>query len=137
MGGIYSGTGVNNGQFDPSLSGTGVFNITYNFTDINGCSNSETKSITVNSAPQAGLSLSNAICENEGLLVLNGGSPSGGVYSGPGVSGNTFDPIQAGIGLHTLSYILTNANSCQIRLQRVFRSMQHHQSRIARFRIFA
>ncbi|MEQ8563041.1 MAG: GEVED domain-containing protein [Cytophagales bacterium] len=112
VGGIYSGTGVNNGQFDPSLSGTGVFNITYNFTDINACSNSETKSITVNSAPQAGLSLSNAICENEGLLVLNGGSPGGGVYSGPGVSSNTFDPIQTGIGLHTLSYILTNANSC-------------------------
>ena len=41
---------------------------------------------------------------------LGGGSPTGGVFSGPGVTddGNgltyTFDPAVAGVGIHTLTY---------------------------------
>jgi hypothetical protein len=35
------------------------------------------------------------------------GTPSGGVFSGPGVSGNTFDPSLAGVGTHTISYLPT------------------------------
>lgn len=51
------------------------------------------------------------LCINEGTLTgIGGGSPSGGVYSGPGVSddGNgatyTFDPVAAGVGVHTITY---------------------------------
>ncbi len=51
------------------------------------------------------------VCENEGILTgLSGGTPSGGVYSGPGVTddGNgstySFDPAVAGIGVHTITY---------------------------------
>ncbi len=46
----------------------------------------------------------------ETLTDLGGGSPSGGVYSGPGVTddGNgstySFDPAVAGVGVHTISY---------------------------------
>ncbi|MAP01772.1 MAG: hypothetical protein CMD01_03015 [Flavobacteriales bacterium] len=35
---------------------------------------------------------------------LTGGIPSGGNYSGNGVSNNTFDPYSAGLGTHTITY---------------------------------
>jgi hypothetical protein len=32
------------------------------------------------------------------------GSPSGGTFIGPGVTGNTFDPASAGVGTHSITY---------------------------------
>jgi hypothetical protein len=49
-GGVYSGTGVTGGQFDPSVSGYGVFTIVYNYIDANGCSGSNQQPITVGCA---------------------------------------------------------------------------------------
>jgi len=53
----------------------------------------------------------NDLCIYDGIQSgLSGGSPTGGVYSGPGVTddGNgmtyTFDPAEAGVGVHTLTY---------------------------------
>ena len=46
-GGIYSGTGVTAGNFDPSISGTGTFTITYTFTDTNSCTSTATENILV------------------------------------------------------------------------------------------
>lgn len=46
-GGTYSGTGVTGNQFNPSTAGTGVTTLTYNYTNGNGCSASQTSSITV------------------------------------------------------------------------------------------
>ncbi len=46
-GGTYSGTGVSAAMFDPAVSGAGTFNVTYNYTDINNCSNSAVQSATV------------------------------------------------------------------------------------------
>lgn len=46
-GGSYSGAGVTNGVFDPSI-GAGTYTITYSFTDaVTGCDGSASKSITV------------------------------------------------------------------------------------------
>ena len=49
-GGVYSGTGVAGGQFDPSVSGYGVFTIVYNYIDANGCSGSNQQPVTVGCA---------------------------------------------------------------------------------------
>jgi hypothetical protein len=47
-GGVYSGTGVSSGMFDPSVSGNGMFVITYTITDgTTLCSGSDTASIMV------------------------------------------------------------------------------------------
>lgn len=41
------------------------------------------------------------------------GTPSGGTFSGPGISGNSFIPSMAGIGgPHTIAYSHTNASGC-------------------------
>jgi len=37
-------------------------------------------------------------------FALDDGFPAGGVYSGPGVTGSTFNASVAGVGTHTLSY---------------------------------
>ncbi|NND63846.1 MAG: HYR domain-containing protein [Flavobacteriaceae bacterium] len=51
------------------------------------------------------------VCANTAVITgLGGGTPSGGVYSGPGVTddGNgstySFDPVAAGVGVHTITY---------------------------------
>jgi uncharacterized protein involved in tolerance to divalent cations len=45
-GGVYSGTGVTAGSFNPSV-GVGVYSITYTVTDANSCSNSSSQNLTV------------------------------------------------------------------------------------------
>jgi len=59
----------------------------------------------------------NDVCEGSPELTgLGGGSPNGGVYSGPGVTddgnGNTysFSPTVAGAGVHTISYEVQDGN---------------------------
>jgi uncharacterized protein (TIGR02145 family) len=46
LGGTYSGTGVNAGQFNPA-SGTGTHIITYSYTNMYGCANAASINITV------------------------------------------------------------------------------------------
>ena len=71
-------------------------------------------SVTVNPLPVVTLTLpQDSFCSNQpSASVLSGGSPAGGVWSGPGVSGNLFTPATAGPGLHTIAYTYTDTNSC-------------------------
>lgn len=111
-GGIYFGAGVSMGNFDPAISGPGVIAINYLYTDANGCSAVSTDSINVNPLPLVTLSLQNHICENANPVLLSGGSPLGGIYSGNGVSGNLFIPSDAGIGISSVLYSYTDENGC-------------------------
>jgi hypothetical protein len=45
-------------------------------------------------------------CLNSSPSALTG-SPAGGVFSGPGISGNTFNPSTAGTGVKTITYTFT------------------------------
>ncbi|MEI6901362.1 MAG: FISUMP domain-containing protein, partial [Bacteroidota bacterium] len=45
-------------------------------------------------------------------IKLKGGIPLGGIYTGPGVSANTFNPATTGIGTKTITYTYTNAALC-------------------------
>ncbi len=49
-----------------------------------------------------------SVCENEEGVVLNGGFPEGGTYSGTGVVGSIFYPNVAGAGAHDIVYSLNN-----------------------------
>ncbi len=54
---------------------------------------------------------------NTSYLVSDGtasltGSPIGGIFSGNGISGNSFDPSNAGLGTHSITYSYTDGNSC-------------------------
>ncbi|MCX6310228.1 MAG: T9SS type A sorting domain-containing protein [Bacteroidetes bacterium] len=53
------------------------------------------------------------LCMNDSpvsLLAL----PSGGTWSGAGVTGNSFNPTTAGGGVHYAVYTVTNSSSCQV-----------------------
>jgi hypothetical protein len=78
-----------------------------------GCSDSTTQTLTVNPLPTVTYtSTLNTVCLNDGPPTLTGGSPAGGTYSGPGVSGTTFMPMSAGTGTHTITYTYSDANGC-------------------------
>ncbi|MCB0526708.1 MAG: T9SS type A sorting domain-containing protein [Saprospiraceae bacterium] len=127
FGGVYSGTGVfddGNGftfSFDPSMASVGFNTITYTVSDAAVCgTNVATSTIDVYPVPAvtftSGISTVNIA---DGVQTgLSGGSPAGGVYSGPGVidDGNgitfTFDPVTATVGTHTLSYTFTSTDGC-------------------------
>ena len=49
-GGTFTGTGVSNGQFCPTIAGPGTHTITYTYTS-NGCTFTATTTVTVNSTP--------------------------------------------------------------------------------------
>jgi len=112
-GGIYSGTGVSGGSFNASVAGLGTHTITYTYTDTDGCVNTATDDITVVDLPTVSLNLANTEdCASDSILPLLGGSPSGGTYSGPGVSGTNFNAATAGAGVHAITYTYTDANNC-------------------------
>ena len=196
-GGTYSGIGVFDTIFDPTIAGLGAHVVTYSFTDTNNCtdsvhvpivileSNIDPTSISANSyeicngnsttisldnsnqiingsqwvwykgtcgtgqiigtsnnqilvspttttnyyvRAEGGLCPSsnclgvtidvytletnllefNDICgEDHPSFELSGGTPSGGIYSGSGVSNAIFSPINAGIGTHNITYTYT------------------------------
>jgi hypothetical protein len=63
--------------------------------------------------PQVSFSALSAVCVNASPLALIGGTPTGGVYSGTGVTnGTTFNPQTAGVGTHTITYEFTATNGC-------------------------
>lgn len=43
-----------------------------------------------------------------GSSVALTATPSGGIFSGTGVSGSTFNPVTAGVGVHTITYIYSD-----------------------------
>ncbi len=110
--GMYSGPGVSGGSFDPSAAGTGFHTITYTYSNIQGCSASATRTITVYALPSVTLSSFSSRCINGGNLTLTGGSPGGGTYSGTGISSGVFNPVTAGAGTHTVTYTYSDSHSC-------------------------
>lgn len=111
-GGVFSGTGVTGVSFDPAAAGVGIHNITYTFSDVNGCTNSATQQVQVYAQPTVTISgLGTTYCSNAASVTFTG-TPSGGTFSGPGVSGNTFFPNIAGPGTHTVTYAYTDGNGC-------------------------
>jgi hypothetical protein len=112
-GGTYSGPGVSGTTFDPASVGVGVYAIVYTYTDANGCTDSDTSQITVSTIPAVSYVQSPAgFCTNSAPVILSAAIPAGGIYSGPGVSGNTFDPASVGAGTYTIVYTYTISGGC-------------------------
>ncbi len=78
-----------------------------------GCTDTTFQALIVNQLPNVTFSSSlNTACTTDAPYTLTGGSPAGGTYSGPGVSGTTFTASVAGTGTHVITYFYADTNSC-------------------------
>ncbi|MGZ3899329.1 MAG: T9SS type A sorting domain-containing protein [Bacteroidia bacterium] len=98
-------TGSNASAIAVTPSATTVY--TVSGSNGNGCANSATVSIFVNSLPTVNISAAQStVCVNGSTVALSG-SPAGGVYTGTNVSGNVFTP-GANAGTFTPGYNVTS-----------------------------
>ncbi|MCB9190679.1 MAG: HYR domain-containing protein [Flavobacteriales bacterium] len=112
-GGTFSGLGISGNSFVPSVAGVGTIFITYTYTDGNGCTNSETQTVDVNGLPSVSFSgLDPEYCEDDANAYTLTGSPSGGTFSGLGITGDDFVPSDAGSGSWTINYTYTDPFGC-------------------------
>lgn len=104
----------NDSMFYPEGLAAGTYPITYTLTDANGCTSSAVDSLVVYQSIIATLPASlGTICNNSpSTLALTGGSPAGGTYSGPGVSGSVFNPAAAPLGINIIYYSVMDSLGC-------------------------
>jgi len=107
-GGVWSGTGVIGNIFYPAVANTGNHVITYSITDVNGCTDEDETIITV-ATPDATITPVDTLCENSPAVTLTA-HDLGGIWSGPGVVGNQFIPVLAGVGDHLIRYNIINTD---------------------------
>jgi hypothetical protein len=112
VGGTYSGNGVSGSQLDPSIAGSGVHSLDYIYTDSLGCSDTASITYEVLSSPVVTHSSLSGVCADSDPLILAGGTPSGGNYTGTAVSAGVFDPFVSGAGNFTINYIYADTNGC-------------------------
>lgn len=112
--GIWRGLGVeySTGKyyFNPDAAGIvngGIYIAIYRYTDSNYCINEDTVNITVYRTPVVDAGPDQNTMVNSTPVVLTG-TPAGGFWSGPGVSGNIFDPSKVGTGVYHLVYTYVN-----------------------------
>ncbi|MGV3609873.1 MAG: PKD domain-containing protein [Fluviicola sp.] len=114
--GITTGSptiGWSNGVQDGvSFVPTVTVNYTLTGTDGNGCQLTDQVTVTVNPNPTVGLADLGQVCTYNPAFILSGGSPSGGTYSGTGVTSGSFDPSVSGAGSFPITYSFTDGNGC-------------------------
>ncbi|MEQ9186184.1 MAG: T9SS type A sorting domain-containing protein [Cryomorphaceae bacterium] len=107
-GGTFTWNSINSQLFYPSLAGIGNVMVTYSVTQ-SGCTAVDTEYVYVDTVPTVAISTFPTLCEGDDTLnLVPYGTPSGGTFSGTGVSGNVFDPATAGTGTVTITYSYTN-----------------------------
>lgn len=100
------------GQTTNAINDNPTSNTSYTVYGTSGsCSDMSVANIIVNSLPVVSVSAAQIqVCLNDGPVLLTG-SPSGGTYSGIGVTGNSFNPNIA-IGSYYPVYAYIDANGC-------------------------
>jgi hypothetical protein len=96
-----------------NLSTGGVYTDTLIATG--GCDSVVTLMLVVDTLPHVswtGGSI-DTLCTTASSVALTQGQPTGGVYSGTGVSGGHFYPDSAGVGAHIVTYTYQNGFGCR------------------------
>jgi hypothetical protein len=102
----------NSRTFTAQLNSDKLYIVT--MTDSTGCSHNDTlQAMVYKMTADAGADL--MACLNNKPLLMTSGNPAGGSWSGPGISGNTFNPALTGPGTFRLYYSIQDTNSCLYR----------------------
>jgi len=108
--GTLEGPGIVGQTFDPSAA-TGTQIIRFTHTDLNGCRGIDEQEMIVQQLPEVSLfQIPFERCTEQPVFL--DGSPLGGIFSGPGVVDDLYDPFLAGKGVHTLTYEYTDDWNC-------------------------
>ncbi|WP_161806929.1 gliding motility-associated C-terminal domain-containing protein [Hymenobacter sp. AT01-02] len=115
-GGTWAGPGVTaiagGGYcFTPSESLIGRNTLTYSVAATGICVSTKPLRITVMATQPVTITPVPVLCRNGNTVTMQA-TPAGGTWSGPGMSGTTFNPAQAGLGTHTLTYSLADTLGC-------------------------
>ncbi|MFM7727303.1 MAG: hypothetical protein ACKO7B_11415, partial [Flavobacteriales bacterium] len=110
-GGKWTGPGMNNStdsSFNPRKAGVGVKTLLYTVGS-GQCLRRDSLQVTVKSLPLVNAGPDqDTVCVNDAAFNLStqtGVNPvSGGIWTGPGVSGTQFDPGTAGVGTHIITH---------------------------------
>lgn len=80
---------------------------------LDGCESNESAVVNINFLPKTVVDAGadQTFCMSNGSYVIPA-SPSGGLWTGPGIFGQRFYPIGAQPGEHELTYTYTNTNNC-------------------------
>ncbi len=113
IGGVLIGQGIVGDKLYPQFATQGVDSILYHYVDANGCGNSDTVVVNINSAPAVHFNtiLNTDYCSNADSIILSA-VPGGGIFAGSGVVGDIFYPSQSNAGNVTLSYLYSAPNGC-------------------------
>jgi hypothetical protein len=104
--------GLVGGDFDPTLSDTGTYNLTYTIIDTCGYDSSATLTISVLPAP-AGADADSTVSDTSPVVdlraLLSSDADTTGTWSDPansgGLTGSSFDPSAVNAGVYSLLYI--------------------------------
>lgn len=119
VGGLFSGIGVVDNHLNPVIAGVGFHPVTYTYIDSKtGCDAQSTQYVQVYEQPTLNWALSDAdFCPGDGNVLLEGGTPSGGTYSGSGVIENNpgqfaLETDNLAAGAYMIDYHYTDNSGC-------------------------
>lgn len=103
-GGTFEGDGIQLGsnQFVPSHATTGIITLTY--ITANNDTNLQQTHVFPSPTVYFDTTAIQLCLSNPPLELSNNVSPQFGIFSGSGISGTLFDPVQAGVGSHLIEY---------------------------------
>jgi hypothetical protein len=96
-----------------NISGLAVGSYTCVITDQNACTYSFVALLNSTVGPVVTLNLPQSnLCVGTNPVALSGGSPVGGVWSGPFVTSGFFDPTASGTGTFLVNYLVVDSAGC-------------------------
>lgn len=110
---LFGSSGLVGNTFNPSTAGEGIHTIKYAIPDaIGNCPDTAVWTIRVKPGTPILVSVSDSVVCQNGLPITFSGTPDGGIFEGPGVDGNSFNPSGLSPGLYQLLYRVVGTASC-------------------------
>tara|TARA_B110000114_G_scaffold183948_1_gene226451 strand:- start:11 stop:4654 length:4644 start_codon:yes stop_codon:yes gene_type:complete len=103
----YVNSILSSNQFNPSVLGEGTYNVKYVFSNENGCSDSDSVSVTINAAPEVDLGPSTFFCSGDSVSLNAGAGYSDYEWS----TGESLHVIYVS-SPGPISVVVTDANGC-------------------------
>lgn len=111
-GGLFTGNGIVGNNFFPDLAGIGTQEITYFYSDVNGCSNSAQVSTNVADSTYIEiLNLQDRYCQDDDPVTITV-SPAGGILKIDDKNEHVLYPSHLTPGTIDISYEFENENNC-------------------------